>query len=440
MKIKYFLFLLVILVIPHCVYAAPSASISTSSHSIESGKSVNIKVTLTDTAAWNIKITGSGAATCSSKQADVTPDAKSTTKTFDLSCTSVSEGVITINVLGDITSDSGETKDISLSSEVIVTKPKSSDNSLADLKVDGISVYNFSSSKTMYTLKDNSGTNVIISASPNDSKASISGTGNKELKYGQNTFNVIVTAENGSKKTYTIVINKPDSRSNNNDLKNLIIDKGEIAFDKNVLNYTIKLENDIERINITATADDSKATVKVTGEKILKDYINEFKVIVTAENGSVKTYTIKAIRKDKNGNYRKLSEDNSVKSINIKNYDINFDEKNKSYNLLVEDIDNLDIDVIPNDSTATVIIKNNDNLKCGLNKISIQIIAENDNINEYNINVYKMCDDDIMSDNNEIEIDNKCEQKNKFNIWIVLSLIQFLVIITILLVKFKKNV
>ena len=51
-----------------------------------------------------------------------------------------------------------------------------------------------------------------------------------------------------------------------------------------------------------------------------------------------------------------------------------------------------------------------------------------------------MCDDDIMSDNNEIEIDNKCEQKNKFNIWIVLSLIQFLVIIIILLVKFKKNV
>ena len=97
MKRKYLIIALVLL-FPQIVLAAPSATISTSASSIEKGKSVTATVTLTDTAAWNIKINGSGAATCSSKQADVTSDGKSTTKKFTLSCTSTQEGTINFKV------------------------------------------------------------------------------------------------------------------------------------------------------------------------------------------------------------------------------------------------------------------------------------------------------------------------------------------------------
>lgn len=203
-KIKYLIFAM-ILFIPQVVLAAPNATVSTNANSIEKGKSVTVTVTLSDTAAWNIKITGSGAATCSSKQADVTSDGKSTTKKFTLSCTSTAEGTINFSVTGDITSGSGQTKDISLTKQVTVTKPKSSDNTLSDLKVDGTTVSGFSSSKTSYTLKDNSGTSINISATVTDAKASVTGTGSKTLKYGKNTFGVTVTAENGSKKTYNII-------------------------------------------------------------------------------------------------------------------------------------------------------------------------------------------------------------------------------------------
>ena len=120
MNTKKFLLILTMM-IPQIVFASPNASISTNEDTIEKGKSVTAIVTLTDTAAWNIKINGSGAGNCSSKEADVTSDGKNTTKTFSLSCTSESEGLLTFSLTGDITSEDGETKDISLNKEVSVT-------------------------------------------------------------------------------------------------------------------------------------------------------------------------------------------------------------------------------------------------------------------------------------------------------------------------------
>ncbi len=299
MKRKY-IFLAFVLFLPQLVMAAPTATVNTNASSIEKGGSVIATVNLTDTAAWNIRISGSGAATCSTKQADVTSDGKNTTKAFSLQCNSTEEGTITFTVTGDITSESGETADISLTKDVTVTKPKSADNDLIDLKVDGSTVLDFSSSKTSYTLPDNLGTSISIDATAHDTKANISGTGIKTLNYGSNTFNIIVTAENGSTKTYTIIVNKPEPKSSNNYLKSLSVDKGTINFNKNTTNYTINVDN-INEITINATAEDNKASVSGVGIKTLSNGNNTFNVIVTAENGSTKTYTIIVNKSNKKG-------------------------------------------------------------------------------------------------------------------------------------------
>lgn len=438
---KKLLIIAMILFLPQVVLAAPNATISTNASSIEKGKSVTATVTLTDTAAWNVKITGSGAASCSSRQADVTSDGKSTTKKFTLSCTSTSEGTINFTVTGDITSGSGQTKDISLSKSVTVTPPKSSDNTLSDLKVDGSTVSGFSSSKTSYTLSDNSGTSISISATANDSKASVSGTGTKTLKYGKNTFGVTVTAENGSKKTYNIVVTKPDPRSKNNNLKSLSIDKGTLEFDKNTTSYLIKVEHDVENITITASAEDSKASVTGTGIKTLKDYVNEFKVVVKAENESTKTYVVKVARKDESGNYGKLSTDNSVKSISVTGYDIKFNKDTKKYNVLVEDVNEVEIKVTPTDSKATVSVLNNTELKPGLNKVTVQVTAENGDVNEYLFNIYKI-GEDTKKEETPVEPDKPKEDEktdNKTNIWLIVSGIEFVIILLLVLLLLKKN-
>ena len=435
---KVCLFIIMFFMIPTIVFATPTATVTTSSSSIENGKSVTINVTLTDTAAWNIKIVGSGAATCSQKQADVTSDGKSTTKKFSLTCKASKEGTINISVTGDITSGSGSTKDISLTKQVTVTKAKSSVNTLSNLKVDGTTVPGFSSSKTSYTIGDKSQSSIVISANATDSKATISGTGTKSLKYGKNTFNISVSAENGSKRTYSIIVNRLDPRNTNNYLKSLTIDTGEIDFNRDITNYLIKVEHSVDTINISATVENSKATITGTGKKTLQDYINEFKIVVTAENETTKTYVVKVVRKDKDGNYGKLSSDNSVKSISIANNDFRFNNDSKTFNVLVDkDVNYLIIDVVPNDINASVNIIGNTNLKPGLNKVKVQIIAENESINEYELNVYKIGEE---KEEQQKEKNNDTEKDGKHFIWIAISIIEFVIIAILLALKFvKKN-
>ena len=431
------LIITILLLIPKIVLASPNATINTNKSSIEKGGSVIATVSISDTAAWNIRIEGSGAATCSSKQADVTSDGKSTNKTFTLSCTSTSEGTITFKVSGDITSGSGETKDISITKTVTVTKPRSSDNTLSDLKVDGKTVSGFSSSKTSYNLGNNSGNSINISATANDPKATVSGPGSKGLKYGKNTFGITVTAENGSKKTYEIIVTKPDPRSKNNYLKSLSVNPGTIDFNKSTISYLVKVDHSVNEITINASSEDSKATVSGTGTKSLKDYINEFNITVKAENETTKTYTVKVARADESGNYGKLSTDNTVKSITITNYDFNFNKDTKKYNILVdEDVSDIEINVTPNDSKASISIENNTNLKVGLNEVKVSVIAENGDKNEYLFNVYRIGEEK----KEEIVPDNKVEPKKGLNIWMIISGIELLIIIVLLLlIKKKKN-
>ena len=429
---KRYLIIALLLFFPQIVFAIPAATIITSAGSIENGKEVTVTVTLTDTAAWNVKIEGSGAATCSNKFADVTADGKSTTKTLTLTCKATTEGTINITATGDITSGSGETKDISLTKQVIVTKQKSSDNTLRDLKVDDVTVAGFSSTRTSYSIGESTKTSITISAVAKDSKATISGTGTKTLKLGENKFDIVVTAENGAQQNYSITINKPDSRSSNNYLKSLSISNGSIKFDKNTTKYSINVEHNVNEINITAEQEDSKATMTGTGTKTLKDYTNEFNIVVKAENETTRTYTIKINRKDEKGNLGKLSSDNSIKTISITNHNINFNKDTKSYDISVDkNVSEIEINVTPNDSKTKVEVLNNTNLKPGTNKIVVRLTAESGDVNEYVFNVHK----------EEEAIPNPIVEKEQdnFNIWIIILGISFLVIIILMILLLKKN-
>lgn len=427
MKIKYLIIIAIVMFIPQIVYASPTASISVNANYIERGKTVTATVTVNDTAAWNLRITGSGAATCSTKVADVTADGKSTTKKFSLACTSTVEGTINFSVTGDITSGTGESRDISLTKAVTVTKPKSSDNSLSALSIDGALVPGFNSGTTSYTLNKKYGANVNITATPNDSKAKVSGTGTKALNYGSNTVSITVTAENGSQKTYTLYISREDTRSSNNNLKSLSISSGNISFNKDTTEYVVVLEHNINEINIIAVADDSKALITGAGKKTLVDYSNEFNIEVTAENTSKKIYKIRVDRKDSDGNSRILSDDSSVNSITIKDYDFNFNKDIKKYNILVEEnINNLEINVVPNDQNAKVEIINNTKLKTGLNKVNVKVVSEKGSINEYLFNVYKIGKEEKKESNNNI-------------LWIIISGIEFIVILVLSFMLLKKK-
>ena len=92
------------------------------------------------------------------------------------------------------------------------------------------------------------------------------------------------------------------SYSSNNYLSSLSIKGYNLSptFSKDVTKYTLELDETVEKIKIIATAEDTKSTLTGNGTKKVSEGENKLKVVVTAENGSKKTYTILATVKSLN--------------------------------------------------------------------------------------------------------------------------------------------
>lgn len=88
------------------------------------------------------------------------------------------------------------------------------------------------------------------------------------------------------------------TKSNNNNLSNIELSVGNLTFDKNILEYNVEVLNDLDTITINATKEDEKSTIEGTGEYELNVGLNEFKLIVTAEDNSKKEYVINITRKE----------------------------------------------------------------------------------------------------------------------------------------------
>lgn len=281
---------------------------------------------------------------------------------------------------------------------VDVVVPKSTNNNLASLSVNGTSVAGFSSSDTTYTLPNTDAESITIAATTQDSKATVSGTGKKTLAFGVNTFNVVVTAESGAKKTYTITVTKNDYRSSNNDLKSLTIEGYELMFDKERLTYTLIVDNIVTAVNVAALAADEKASVTGTGTKTLKIYSNLINIVVTAENTARKTYTVNVVRRDAAGIAGDLSRDNKLKSLTITDYPFEFNPETLEYSIDVENwIESIDLIVELNDPKATFTISNHSELIIGPNEVLVKVYSESAEERIYKLVVNRQGDNPVVA-------------------------------------------
>ena len=136
-----------------------------------------------------------------------------------------------------------------------------------------------------------------VAATAEDSKAKVAISG-QNLAVGVNTVSVVVTAENGSKKTYSISVTReqdPDYQAASNaDLKSITPSVGILSpvFDPAKTLYNVYLPFEITSFNATGEAADSKAT-GVESEAIeLGVGDNEFTITGIAEDGTRKDYKI----------------------------------------------------------------------------------------------------------------------------------------------------
>lgn len=128
------------------------------------------------------------------------------------------------------------------------------------------------------------------------SNAVISNNANEELKAGEdNKITITVTAEDGSKKAYNINI-KREALTSDATLKNLEIEEvSKFKFDKDKFTYNVRIGKNVKSLTITYELSDENSTVDIEGNSKLKNG-SIVKVIVTAQDGTKKVYTLNIIK------------------------------------------------------------------------------------------------------------------------------------------------
>lgn len=156
-------------------------------------------------------------------------------------------------------------------------------------------------------------TDIDVLAVAEDSNSNIQITGNRGLQMGTNTIQIIVTAQNGNKKTYTISVTKTEEAQRANSLlENLAIENVTLLpeFRYDITEYTAQVASTQESLNILAVPQRENARIHIEGQENLEFGENTITITVTAEDGiTTKTYTIKA--------YRKTEEEEKQEEMNI---------------------------------------------------------------------------------------------------------------------------
>lgn len=126
------------------------------------------------------------------------------------------------------------------------------------------------------------------------------------LNVGANTITIVVTAQNGATKTYTVIVTR--AADSNNDLSNLTVSTGSLtpSFDAGTLSYAVSVQVSTSSIIVTPTASSATSTITVNGNAVtsgsasgsiaLSIGSNVITVVVTAQNGVTKTYTVNVTR------------------------------------------------------------------------------------------------------------------------------------------------
>lgn len=174
----------------------------------------------------------------------------------------------------------------------------------------------FSSSTFAYSISvQNSSTSISFAPTVFDSQSTItigtstvaSGSFNQPINLvtGLNTTTIFVTSFYGTTGTYTVTVNR--AKNSNTFLSNLSTNDGDLvpSFSSTVTDYISIVDQDASSITITATPEVSTSIVTINSStyNTLTGYtsslnlgVNEFNVLVTAEDGSTRNYNLDITR------------------------------------------------------------------------------------------------------------------------------------------------
>ncbi|MBE6946941.1 MAG: hypothetical protein E7454_01635 [Ruminococcaceae bacterium] len=178
--------------------------------------------------------------------------------------------------------------------------------------------------------------------------------------------------------TYSATIAAPASKDNT--LKSLNVSNATIspAFNSNTTEYTAEVPFDVSKLDVKATANDSKAKVSVNSPNLTPGGTTKVTVTVTAESGAKKTYTI-SVKRAQDPNYV-ASNNNDLSGITVDGFLLSpvFSADNTKYVIwLPYETETVTISGTPADSKASVTVEGGDALTAGAeNEIKVICTAE----------------------------------------------------------------
>lgn len=221
------------LIMPTLVNASSGSIKVTSSSTVVQGNRVTVTVTLSSSSSlgsWQmdlnydknyLQLVSSTAESGGSRMVGYASNGSTKSKTYTFAFKTIKSGTTRVSVSSYLAYDyenmsemnlTSSSKSIRIMTQAELEATYSKDNNLKSLSVEGYELdKTFHKDALEYTVKVPTGTtSVKIKATENDSKASVTGAGEIEVTEGLNTIPIIVTAQNGSEKTYTLTINVED--------------------------------------------------------------------------------------------------------------------------------------------------------------------------------------------------------------------------------------
>ena len=207
-----------------------------------------------------------------------------------------------------------------------------------------------------------------------------------DLEFGNNTIPIKVTSQDGRENIYSVVVYRNDVYDAS--LSNLFVVNYQIDpyFDRNTLEYSLEIENEVKNLDVIATPLDPTSRVKITGNRNIPTGTSQIKVLVTAsDNVTTKEYVINVTKQKSSNNY--------LKELIVTDYELEQDfEKTNSgpYTLTVgKDVSNIFVTATPESEYSTVSGDGIINLNKGWNNIVILGTSELGATRTYTMMVYR---------------------------------------------------
>lgn len=295
-------------------------------------------------------------------------------------------------------------KTVTIISESQKKASYSSNNNLKSLSIDGLSLTpSFSKNTTSYkATADSNTTKINLKAAVEDAKAKLAGVGTKEVNEGQNKFEITVTAENGSKKTYTVIVD--------------VVDPNPIEVTIDEEKYVV-----VKREKSIPTLENYKLDkIKIDEQEVpclYNEINNYFLVALKDKDSKINLYLYDTVNKK-----YKLYEDAALDQLNILPLEIENDYKKDNPRIQIT-IDNIKFNAIKLNANGLYILKAR-------------------NLNDGKDNYYEY-DEQTNTLIRYVEDTSKDEELLKYKkMMVILSIetvVVILVLISILIHKMRKN-